>query len=588
VNEGAGTIVPPDASRLTQAFRLIRGLLRHHKRLFFTAVSCAAVYASCTVLSSVVVRLIIDKVIVPRFENGHVPASHVAITLGLLILVGVVRAAGVVGRRMFAGRTAWRVTESLTGEVIERVVQQPVPWHRQQRTGDVITRAGVDAEAATHVLNPLPFASSVVLMLILSAVWLLVTDTYLGLAAVAVFPLLIILNITYQRRVDRYYDTAQEELGKLSEAVHESFDGVTVVKSFGAESRETDRLSVIASRLRNARFGAIRLRSTFEALLDGVPTMVNIFLLVAGAFRVRSGAMTIGELTSFIYLFTLLVFPLRLIGFALSELPYSIAGWNRIRELLDQPLQPDPALTLRRHADNSIELDGVVYNHDGSRDVLRGVDAVIPAGRTVAVVGATGSGKTTLLDLIAGLVAVDSGSITVPDQGCVLVFQEPFLLAESIRENVAMGRDFTDDQIHAALSASEASFVFDFTDGIDTIVGERGVGLSGGQRQRIALARALVGNPAALLLDDTTSALDPSTEARVLANLRRTLTDATVVAVASRPSTIALADDVLYLVDGRVVAHGRHDELLASVPEYRVLMEAFEHERAEHATGVPA
>ena len=202
------------------------------------------------------------------------------------------------------------MTESLTAEVIDRVVAQPVPWHRQQRTGDIITRAGVDAEAATHVLNPLPFASSVVLMLILSAVWLLITDVWLGLAAVAVFPLLIALNVTYQRRVDKFYDAAQEELGKLSEAVHESFDGVTVVKSFGAESRETERLSVIASRLRNARFGAIRLRSTFEALLDGVPTVVNIVLLVAGAYRVRSGAMTIGELTSFIYLFTLLVFPL--------------------------------------------------------------------------------------------------------------------------------------------------------------------------------------------------------------------------------------------------------------------------------------
>ncbi|HZX54488.1 MAG TPA: ABC transporter ATP-binding protein [Ilumatobacteraceae bacterium] len=588
MNAVAGTAVPPDASRLTQAFRLIRGLLRHHKRLFFTAVACAAVYASCTVLSSVVVRLIIDKVIVPRFEDGHVAASHVVITLGLLILVGVVRAIAIVGRRTFAGRTTWRVTESLTGEVIERVVQQPVPWHRQQRTGDVITRAGVDAEAATHVLNPLPFACSVVLMLVLSAVWLLITDIWLGLAAVAVFPLLIMLNVTYQRRVDRYYDEAQEELGKLSEAVHESFDGVTVVKSFGAESRETDRLSVIASRLRNARFGAIKLRSTFEALLDGVPTMVNIFLLVAGSYRVRSGAMTIGELTSFIYLFTLLVFPLRLIGFALSELPYSIAGWNRIRELLDQPLQSDPALTLRRHADNSIELAGVVYQHDGSRDVLRRIDAVIPGGRTVAVVGATGSGKTTLLHLIAGLVAVDEGSITVPEQGCVLVFQEPFLLAESIRENVAMGRDVTDEQIHQALLASEASFVDDFADGIDTIVGERGVGLSGGQRQRIALARALVGNPAALLLDDTTSSLDPGTEARVLANLRQTLSDATVVAVASRPSTIALADDVLYLADGRVVAHGSHDELLVTVPDYRLLMEAFEHERAEHTTEVTA
>ena len=418
-------------------------------------------------------------------------------------------------------------------------------------------------------------------MLVLSAGWLLYVDTWLGLAAVAVFPLLIGLNLTYQRRVDKFYDAAQQELGKLSEAVHESFDGVTVVKSFGAESRETERLSVIASRLRNARFGAITLRSTFEALLDGVPTVINIFLLVAGSYRVRSGAMTIGELTSFIYLFTLLVFPLRLIGFALSELPYSIAGWNRIRELLDQPVLSDPALTLRRHAGNDIELAGVSYNHDGVREVLRNVDATIPGGRTVAVVGPTGSGKTTFLQLIAGLIAVDSGSVSVPDQGCVLVFQEPFLLAGSVRDNVAMGRPVDDEEIWTALTASEAGFVHDFADGLDTIVGERGVGLSGGQRQRVALARALVGNPVALLLDDTTSSLDPGTEARVLANLRETLQDATVVAVASRPSTIALADDVLYLADGRVVAHGPHDQLLLTVPDYRRLMEAFEHDRAE-------
>ncbi|MGZ4761159.1 MAG: ATP-binding cassette domain-containing protein, partial [Ilumatobacteraceae bacterium] len=240
----------------------------------------------------------------------------------------------------------------------------------------------------------------------------------------------------------------------------------------------------------------------------------------------------------------------------------------------------------RRHADNGIELHGVTYNHDGSRDVLCGIDASIPSGRTVAIVGATGAGKTTLLHLIAGLITVDSGYITVPDAGCVLVFQEPFLLAGSVRDNVALGRTVSDSEVRTALLVAEAGFVEQFAEGLDTIVGERGIGLSGGQRQRIALARALVGNPAALLLDDTTSSLDPATEAKVLANLRDTLRDATVVAVASRPSTIALADDVLYLADGRVVAHGSHDDLLATVPEYKRLMEAFEHDRAEHLAEV--
>ena len=257
----------------TQAFRLLRGLLRHHKRLFFTAVGCAAVYAACTVFSSVVVRLIIDKLIVPRFEDGSVPRQRVVAILGLLVAVGVVRAVGVVGRRMFAGRTSWRVTETLhrarssTGSSAARAVA-PHAAHRRHHHSRRRRRRGRDPG-----LNPLPFATSVVVMLVLSAVWLLITDIWLGLAAVAVFPLLIGLTSTTSGASTRSTTPPRSELGKLSEAVHESFDGVTVVKSFGAESRETDRLAVIASRLRNARFGAIRLRSTFEALLDGVPTV---------------------------------------------------------------------------------------------------------------------------------------------------------------------------------------------------------------------------------------------------------------------------------------------------------------------------
>jgi ABC-type multidrug transport system fused ATPase/permease subunit len=565
---------------LVQAFRLLRALLAQHKRPFAIAVAGAAVYAACTVLWSVLIRWVTDKIIIPRFEQGSVRTSTVLGVLAVLVAVALVRASGVVVRRVWAGMTAWGVAERITNEVVDRVTVQPATWHRRQSTGDLITRAGVDAEAATSVLHPLPFASSVVVMIVLSTVWLLVSDLLLGAFAVALFPVLVLLNVVYQRRVDVHYDTAQDELGLLSSAVHESFDAVTVVKSFGAERRETERLAVIASRLREARIHTVRIRSGFEALLDAVPTVANILILFGGAYRVRSGAMTVGELTSFIFLFTLLVMPLRLIGYALSELPRSLAGWNRISGLLAEPIEPDPALRLARGPDNSVSLHAVTYSHDGQRAVLDDIDAEIPAGRTVAVVGATGAGKTTLLQLMAGLIAPQQGTVTVPAAGCTLVFQEPFLLAGTVRENVAMGADVRDADLLAALRIAEADFVHSLPNGVDTVIGERGVGLSGGQRQRIALARALVRHPAALLLDDTTSALDPTTEANVLANLGRDLGNTTVVVVASRPSTIALADDVLYLAGARIVAHGRHSDLLDSVPEYRELIAAFEHDRA--------
>ncbi len=567
--------------RLRQAFWLVRALVKHHKGLFFTAVGGAAVFAACTVLSAAIVRLITDDLIAPRFNNGSVSKGRVVAVLGILILVGIVKAAGVVVRRTWAGRTSWRVTERLTSQVVQQLAHQPAPWHRQQTTGDLITRAGIDAEAATAILGPLPFATGVVVLVGLSSSWLIFSDLPLGLAAVAVFPCLIALNVSYQRRVEEYFNTAQDELGNLSAAVHESFDGVAVVKSFGAEERETERLALIAGRLREARLGAVRLRSTFESLLDGIPTVVNACLLVGGAYRVRDGAMTIGELTSFIYLFTLLVFPLRLIGFALSEVPHSLAGYNRIQELLQQPMVADPARLLQHNDEGEVRLHDLHFSHDGEREVLRGVSATIEAGRTVAVVGATGAGKTTLLHLIAGLIEAGSGSISIPKAGTRLVFQEPFLLAGSVRDNITLGAPIEQSAIDAALGVAEADFLRDLPRGLETEIGERGVGLSGGQRQRLALARALVYNPAVLLLDDTTSSLDPTTEAKVLANLRTALRATTVVAVASRPSTIALADDVLFLQDGRVVSHGRHEDLMREVVAYRNLIEAFEHDRAE-------
>jgi ATP-binding cassette subfamily B protein len=399
-----------------------------------------------------------------------------------------------------------------------------------------------------------------------------------------VFPVLIGLNVIYQRRVDMHFQVAQHALGAFSASAHESFDGVQLVKAYGAEDRETHRLSSLAGDVRDARIRAIRLRGTFESLLEVIPSLVNVTLVLLGATRVRDGALTVGELSSFIFMFTLLVFPLRLIGYALSELPRSMSGWRRIREILDEPIEDDPALAIGVAPPGvGIELEHVAYAFPDEDDhAIVDVSLVVPAGRILAVVGPTGSGKTTLVELVGGLVPAGSGTVRLAPGRRSIVFQEAFLFAGSVRDNLCIGESFSDDELWEALRLASADrFIRELAHGLDTIVGERGVSLSGGQRQRLALARALVRRPVLLLLDDTTSALDPATEARVLSNMRHALADTTVFMVASRPSTIALADDVAYVADGRLAAYGSHVDLMTTVPGYRNLVEAFETDRDE-------
>jgi ATP-binding cassette, subfamily B, bacterial len=568
---------------------MIAAEIRLHPRPFALAVAGAAIFALCTVASSVAIQWVTDHVIVPRFEEGDVAAGTVAAGVGMIIVIGLVRAAGVVVRRTWAGKTQWRVAQSLGQGVVDRLVRQPISWHQRRPDGDLVGRAGVDTDTAIAVLAPVPFACGTVLLIVVSAVWLLVTDPALGAVAVAVFPILIGVNIVYQRRVDRYYDEAQDHLGHLSAGVHESFDGVQLVKAYGAEARETERLATVAGRLRDARVQAVRLRGTFEALLDVLPSMTNAGLVLVGAYRVRSGELTVGELSSVIYLFTLLVFPLRLIGYLLSEMPFSLAGWGRVREVLDEPIEPDPSLAITAADDGrGVQLDSVAFTFAGeARPALDGVSLDMATGRVVAIVGPTGAGKSTLVELVAGMIPPAAGAVRVGPGPRAIVFQEAFLFSGTIRHNIGLGEAITDEEIWAALRLAIADeFVADLPQGLDTVVGERGVSLSGGQRQRVALARALARRPSLLVLDDTTSALDPATEAAVLTNLREALAGTTVLMVASRPSTIALADEVVYLAGGQVVDHGRHGDLMVRLGGYRALVEAFETARAEEAAPV--
>lgn len=571
------------ASRVRTARDLLVGLVSLHPWSFTIAVAGAMVFALGTVASSVGIRLLIDDVIVPGFAAGRLPGADFVVVAVIVVTIALVRAGGVVVRRSFAGRTEWEAARTLSDRVIARVLSQPPSWHRKRMTGDIAARAGVDADAAVSVLAPLPFATSALTLVVLAVSWLFVTDQWLGLIALIVLPVLLVFNVRYQRRVDRHYSAAQHELGSLSEAVHESFDAVLIVKAFGAEERETRRLSAISARLKHARTQAVSLRSTFEAIVDAVPSFVNVLLVAMGAWRLSEGEMTVGELSSSVFLFTVIAFPLRIVSYLFSELPHSASGWKRVQEILREPIVAHPMASIRHdsHARTIVQLSDVTVSHDGQR-VLRDVSFDVHAGEIVAVVGPVASGKTTLLHTIAGLVAVDSGVVTVSARRPALVFQEAFLFADSLRYNLTLGRDVSDERIEQALRRAEAyEFVEEMGSSLDAPLGERGVSLSGGQRQRIALARALVHDGELLLLDDTTSALDPNTEARVIENLRSGNNAAAIIVVASRPSTISLADRVVHLDGGRVVAIGTHQALLESSAEYRRLIGAFEADRSD-------
>ena len=563
--------------------RFVAEMVRVHPRLFVIAVCGAAVFALLTVASSFAIGRVIDDVILPGFSDEGVATSTVLAGLGLVVGIGVLRAVAIVIRRSFASKTMWRVAQTFTNRVVRRYVEQPTSWHNRRADGDLVQRAGVDSEATVSVLAPIPFASGTVVMLVASTVWMLIIDVPLGAVAIVVFPVLVFTNVIYEKSVSAHFTRAQDQLGEFSAGVHESFEGVQLVKSYGAEERETERLAGLADRVRASRVRAIRLRSWFEALLDVIPSLTNIVLVVIGAFRVRSGDVTVGEFTSVIFLFTLLVFPLRLIGYTLSELPRSMAAWQRIRTVLDEPLEPDPNDRIGvADAGFGVQFDAVSFTHEEhGPPTVKQVDLGVRRGSITALVGPTGSGKSTFAQLAAGLVAPTSGQVRLQPGVRSIVFQEAFLLSGTVRDNIVIGSERSDAEVCDALDQAAATeFVERLPQQHDTVVGERGVSLSGGQRQRLALARALVRRPSLLVLDDTTSALDPSTEALILDQLRARLEGSTVLMVASRPSTIALADDVVFVVDGRIAAHGTHEQLFATQLRYRELVEAFESDRS--------
>lgn len=596
-----------DREVLGRGMQLIARMLRRAPREFALGGAGTTLFAIATVASSYVLGWATDEVLLPAVESGNVRTAILVTAAGAVLGVSVLRGVGITVRRLGAYAAQYGLQARDRRDVTDKYLRLPIEWHRRHPTGQLLSNVNADVESASFIAAPLPMAFGVFLMLIITAVLLIITDVFLAIVGFAVLPLIILSNILFQRRMRVIAASAQKLRAEVAEIAHESFDAALVVKTLGREDQEVGRFGARSDDLRDSMVELGRLRAVFDPMMEALPSIGVLAVLAVGAWRVDGGVITPGTLVTFAYLFRLVAMPLRVFTWLLAEMPRAVVGWERIEAVLaaDETLTYGTESLLKvggagadasdvtyvypddSHADlGDAPVVGVAIAPNGDGRGVRSVTLGVAPGTTVAIVGPTGSGKTTIAHLMVRLFDPDEGVIRLDGLGVselarsdlsdstALVFQEAFLFDDTVRANVALDTGAADDQVWAALDLAQATgFVRELPDGLDTVVGERGASLSGGQRQRIALARAVIRRPRLLVLDDATSAVDPSVEGAILEGLSELNT--TVVIVAYRRSSILLADLVLFVQEGRVIGRGTHSELYAALGAYADLIDAY-------------
>jgi ATP-binding cassette subfamily B protein len=582
-------VAAPAAQPLRNGFRLLGRGIREEHRVFTLAALASATYGLMTVTSAWVLGKITSSLILPSIRNGHVATGSLLAATSAIVGVAIVKAAGIVGRRVGASVMQANLQAAYRRRVTRSYLRLPMSWHQRHPTGELLSNANADVESMWLFISPVPFSVGVVVMVVVSGVAMALIDPVIAVVGLLVFPAVAFFNYVYQRSMSPAATRAQELRAEVSRVAHESFDGALVVKTLGREDLEAARFAAVARELQRANVEVGRRRSLFDPAVEAVPNLGVLVVLLVGTQRVAEGAISTGQLVQIAYLFTLLAFPIRAIGWVLGDMARSVVGGDRVGRVLGATGE----LTYggKRVDDDGpaqIELRSVDFAY-GDASVLSDVTFPVGAGRTIAVVGPTGSGKSTLTMLLVRLVDPESGSVFLDGvdmrevarghvaASVAIVPQQTFLFEDTLRGNVTFGAAIPDPEVWAALKVAQADrFVRALPAGLDSLVGERGVTLSGGQRQRVALARALVRRPRLLILDDATSSVDPRIEARILSGLRDAALPSTVVVVAYRTATIRLADEVVYVEQGTVVDRGTHSQLLDRCGGYRSLVTAYE------------
>lgn len=594
--DGVGSTPPavapaPARSRpITDLLRLLPYLLPYRAR-WLTMVGVAIVSLGATVAIPLMTKAVIDGPIRHLDQRGlwilGAAATAVGITEAVLWFV----------RRWLVARATMGVEADIRKDLYAQLQRLPMSFHGRWQSGQLLSRIMNDLGTIRR------FMSFGMVFLLLNSLQIVVVTTILLLlywplgvvVALSVAPVAATVR-HFQKIYTRLSRAAQDQAGQVATHVEESALGVRVVRSFGREAYVYDRFDAQAVDLYDMELRKVAAKARFWTLLEVIPNLTLIVVLGLGAYAAGRDLVTLGTLVAFITLMLSLVWPIASLGFLLSMTQESMTAANRVTEIFDAPVEITDGPRRDVPAGGRLELVDVGFRFpDSNQWVLRHVTLTVEAGQTLALVGATGSGKTVLVGLLSRLYDVTEGAIRIDGVDIrdlpvtalrklvATAFEDPTLFSMSVAENLRLGRPAddpaTDAEVATAVEVAAAGFVYDLPFGLDTRIGEQGVSLSGGQRQRLALARALLARPRILVLDDTLSALDVHTEARVSAALRDVLGDLTGVVVARRASTVLLADRVALLQsvgdDPATVTHvGRHADLLASVPAYRYLLAA--------------
>ena len=584
---------------------LILGFLRGSKRFFAVAILSAAVSSLAEMINPQIIRVALDHVIGSQPTDGLSGAvtalverfggfAYLRENLWIMaVAIVIVAFFGVVGQYLFRvcnTKGAETLVKTMRDQLYAHIARLPFGWHMKNRTGDIIQRCTSDIDTLKRfVAEQLTSVFRITILVILSLVFMISMNPLLTLIAFLPMPLIIAYSMRFHKKIGAGFLDCDENEGKLSAMAQENLTGVRVVRAFGRERYEKDRFEAHNEYYTGLWVKLARVMSTYWSSADIFSGIQVMLVVVFGAVFCLNGRMIPGEYVAFLSYNQLLVWPIRMLGRMISEMSKAGVSMERIAYIMDSEEEQDEPDALDADMTGDIRFEHVNFGYENSPQMLYDIDFTIPAGTTLGILGGTGSGKSTMMALLDKLYPIepDQGRITIGGvdirkirtehlrRHIGMVLQEPYLFSRTLEENIAITRpELSRDEVREAARAACLDETIDsFAKGYETFVGERGVTLSGGQKQRTAIARTLTQNTPIMIFDDSLSAVDTETDAKIRAALQKRFGTASVILISHRITTLSKADQILVLDKGRIIERGSHDELKQAGGIYQKIYE---------------